>query len=93
MSSLFAVGTRPDAFMLGLTEKAAALGRERRLPVIAVCFWPELNGRDAAALAGCGAEVQHFIFSTESKSEAAEVIRAYREGRAPADPASVRRIK
>ncbi|MBQ4044476.1 MAG: U32 family peptidase [Clostridia bacterium] len=44
-------------------------------------------------LTGCGAEVQHFIFSTESKSEAAEVIRAYREGRAPADPASVRRIK
>ena len=56
MSSLFAVGTRPDASMLGLTEKAAALGRERRLPVIAVCFWPELNGWDAAALAGCGAE-------------------------------------
>jgi len=44
-------------------------------------------------LAGCGAQVQHFIFSTESKSEAAEVIRAYRQGRAPADPASVRRMK
>ena len=41
----------------------------------------------------CGAEVQHFIFSTESKAEAAEVIRAYREGIAPADPAAVRRIK
>ena len=41
----------------------------------------------------CGAGVHHFIFSTESKAEAARIIRAYREGIPPADPSAVRRLK
>lgn len=45
----------------------------------------------AAELARTGAQVHHFIFSTESKAEAADVIRAYREGRAPTG--AVRRLK
>ena len=41
----------------------------------------------------CGAGVHHFIFSDETKAEAARVIRAYREGIPPADPAAIRRLK
>jgi len=47
----------------------------------------------ADVLAGCGASVQHFIFSDESGTEAAAVIRAYREGLPPKNPAAVRRLK
>ncbi len=41
----------------------------------------------------CGAGVHHFIFSDETKAEAARIIRAYRDGMPPADPAAVRRLK
>ncbi len=47
----------------------------------------------ADTLLRCGASVHHFIFSTESKAEAARIIRAYREGMPPADPSAVRRMK
>jgi len=46
-----------------------------------------------SALRGTGADVHHFIFSTETKAEAAAVIRAYCENTPPADPAAVRRVK
>ncbi len=44
-------------------------------------------------LLSLGAVQWHFLFTTESQKEAADVIRAYKEGRAPLDPAGIRRLK
>ena len=47
----------------------------------------------AATLSSLGAERWHFLFTTESKKEAAEIITAYTEGRAPRNPSAIRRLK
>lgn len=46
-----------------------------------------------ATLASLGAACWHFLFTTETKEEVSDVIRAYSEGRAPASPAAIRRLK
>ena len=45
------------------------------------------------ALGECGLDMRYFIFSTESKAQAAEVINAYKRGLSPKDPAKIKRIK
>ncbi len=44
-------------------------------------------------LASLGAARYHFLFTTETKEEVRAVLRAWREGRAPADPSKIRRLK
>lgn len=55
------------------------------VPVYMADRLPQLSAAGVCAL--------HFIFSSESKAEAAEVIRAYRRALPPQDPAAVRRLR
>ena len=43
------------------------------------------------ALCAVGAHALHFLFTIEDRAAAADVIAAYRDGRAPDAPAKVRR--
>ena len=45
------------------------------------------------ALDANGLSMRFFIFSTESRSQAAEVIQAYKKGMTPRDPSKIKRIK
>ncbi|MBQ8747017.1 MAG: U32 family peptidase [Clostridia bacterium] len=44
-------------------------------------------------LASLGAARYHFLFTTETRDEVAEILRAWRDGRSPADPSKIRRLK
>ncbi|MGM9653249.1 MAG: DUF3656 domain-containing protein [Eubacteriales bacterium] len=46
-----------------------------------------------AQLRAAGVSTFHFIFSNESKAEAAEILRAYRRGAPPENPGAIRRLK
>ncbi len=44
-------------------------------------------------LASLGAARYHFLFTTETKDEVREILLAWKNGRAPADPSKIRRLK
>ncbi len=44
-------------------------------------------------LASLGAARYHFLFTTETRDEVREILTAWQDGRAPADPSGIRRLK